>query len=215
VDSRADADAVAEHVKRSEMLELVGVFRPSAREWAEYCGSGQPSLPSGNVAAITKATIHPGKGLDVVRVGDTIDAVTKAFGEPWKRTDQRRMNWLNYRHTHSMDFLVDARTKRVTEIRFNKGFAGALSNGLKIGSSLDEVLAAFGGASKTVDATRDETHGCKHGRNRVLYRQRGSRLGAVTAYKFIDGKQGVLFWFDRGEKVTQIVVFRAKGTNAK
>ena len=78
----------------------------------------------------------------------------------------------------------------------------------------DEVLAAFGGASKTVDATRDETHGSKHGTELVLYRQRG-RLGApVNAYKFVDGGQGVLFWFDHGKKVTQIVVFGAKRTRA-
>jgi len=216
VDSKADADTVAEHVKQSERLEFEKVLKPSAEEWGQYLTLlGQPSLRSGGVAAITKAKIHPGRGLDVIHVGDTIDAVTKAFGEPWERTDQKHLVWLDYRRPYSMDFLVDARTQRVTEIRFNKGFAGALANGLKIGSSLDDVLAASGGAFKTVDATRDETHGCKHGRNRVLYRQRGSRLGAVTAYKFVDGGQGVLFWFDRGEKVTQIVVFRAKGTKAK
>ena len=33
------------------------------------------------------------------------------------------MTWLDYRRPYSMDFLVDARTKRITEIRFNKAFA--------------------------------------------------------------------------------------------
>ena len=52
-------------------------------------------------------------------------------------------------------------------------------------------------------------HGVQLGSDRVLYKQ--IREGELSSYKFYDRKRGILYWFDRDKKATQIVVFRPHG----
>ena len=58
----------------------------------------------------------------------------------------------------------------------------------------------------TVGANRTATSANLYGSDRVLYQQLDPD-GKITAYKFIDEGEGVLFWFDENEVTIQIVVF--------
>ncbi len=74
---------------------------------------------------------------------------------------------------------------KVREIRFNKGFNGATSKGIRIGSTEQELIAAYGEPEQTVPRT-------------------------ATAKKLIyPSKLGMLFWLSDGI-VTQIVVYSDK-----
>lgn len=153
-------------------------------------------------------TIIEGMGLSTIRIGDSSGKIIDEFGEPDETVNMGTDIWLDYRTKNGMDFLLDGRWDMIIEIRFNDGFQGGLGNGIKIGSDLDEVLNKSGGAEKTVTANLTETQGVTLGADRVLYEAKEN--GTTVAYKFIDVKKGVLFWFDTGEKVTQIVVFEPR-----
>lgn len=161
-----------------------------------------PGAPIG----LEDKTILPGEGLDQIQVGDDLDRIEEVLGEPEQEVKTDYTIWVVYKNEYGLDFLLDKSTKTIIEIRFNSGFDGALENGIIIGTSLDEVLNATGGPKKTVQANLTETHGVLLGSDKVLYEQIFD--GNVTAYKFIDAENGILFWFDVDKMVTQIVVFR-------
>jgi len=151
-------------------------------------------------------TIIPGKGLEVIQVGDDLDEVKDVFGEPEYIVDSNELIWVSYRYEKGIDFLISNTTDKIVEIRFNSGFNGALANEISIGSILDDLLNESGGAKNTVQANLTETTNVLLGSDRVLYEQ--IYKGNLTAYKFVDAKKGILYWFDLDKTVTQIVVFR-------
>jgi hypothetical protein len=79
-----------------------------------------------------------------------------------------------------MDWLVKSGV--IVEIRFSRGFAGATARGIRIGSTKEELLAAYGEPSQSTPTTMAE--------------------------KLEYAKAGVLFWVTQG-KVNQIVVLGA------
>jgi serine/threonine protein kinase len=79
-----------------------------------------------------------------------------------------------------LDCLV--RSGVIVEIRFSQGFAGATARGIRIGSTKEKLLAAYGEPSQSTPTTMAE--------------------------KLEYAKAGVLFWVTQG-KVNQIVVFGA------
>ncbi|MCK5560363.1 MAG: hypothetical protein KAJ51_07200 [Thermoplasmata archaeon] len=163
-------------------------------------------LYQGAPIGLEDKTILPGKGLDQIQLGDDLDRIEEVLGESEERVDSDTTLWVVYKKEYGLDFLLIKSTKTIIEIRFNPGFDGALENGITIGTSLDEVLNITGGAKKTVQTNLTETHGVLLGSDKVLYEQIID--GNVTAYKFIDAENGILFWFDVDKMVTQIVVFR-------
>lgn len=167
------------------------------------------SASAGSVTFSPKVsyTIYPGKGLDIIHIGDSAERVEAVFGKAPATEDGEGTRWLNYRKAIGIDFLMNKHEDKVVEIRFNEGFKAALLNGIKLGDSLDTVLAKSGGAKKTVDAKKDQADTRAMGDNRVLYKT--SAYGVVQAYKFIDGTRGVLYWFGANKKLTQIVVFHS------
>ncbi|MFA6104196.1 MAG: hypothetical protein WCV67_14360 [Victivallaceae bacterium] len=75
---------------------------------------------------------------------------------------------------------------KVREVRFNKGFNGATGKGIRIGSTEQELIAAYGNPEQTVTRT-------------------------ATSKKLIyPSKLGMLFWLADGQ-VIQIVVYSDKG----
>ena len=167
----------------------------------------QPSTPP----AAGGNTILPGVGLEIIQVDDPIGKIQQVFGEPDERTESQKEGiWISYRPSLGIDFWAPMRTKRIQEIRFNKGFEGRMPDGIHIGSTLQEVLAASGGALKTVTVSRSELDAHKAGEDRVLYRVRaGGLLGflGLSGYEFVDAKRGMLYWFDKGGKAIQIVTY--------
>ena len=154
----------------------------------------------------SKLPILPGEGTKAFTVKDTGSHLRKILGQP----DQVRVSgadkvMLDYRQTHGVDFLVDLLSDKILEIRFNRGYKGETPQGITLRDSLDKVLSASGGARETVEATGPQTHSVLLGKDRVLYKQRNK--GKVLAYKFMDGRHGILYWFDKEKKVMQIVVF--------
>ncbi len=150
--------------------------------------------------------IYMGKGLNRISVGDTADDVQDEFGTPDSTVEGEGTIWMNYRVKTGIDFLILSATGKVVEMRFNEGFQGSLENGIEIGSTLELVLGKMGGAKMTVGANRTATHANLYGSDRVLYQQLDPD-GNITAYKFIDEGEGVLFWCDENGVTIQIVVF--------
>lgn len=153
--------------------------------------------------------IYPGIGLKNIQVGDTLDKIIEVYGEPEDSAEGSNTIGLSYREKKGMNFLLRKESEKIIEIRFNSGFDGQLENGLKIGSELDEVLNKSFGALKTVQANVNETQLTLNGTDKVLYEQIID--GNINAYKFIDAKKGILYWFDTDKKVSQIVVYKPFG----
>jgi len=151
-------------------------------------------------------TMFAGTGLDSIKLGEDMDDIQDLYGEPEVRDDSENVIWLSYRNKEGLDFLVSKQTDKIIEIRFNQGFDGSCEDGLKIGSSLEEVLDKRGDAKEIVKANQTEASGVVFGTDKVLYEIIDDD-GDTVSYKFIDGKDGILFWFDSREKITQIVVF--------
>lgn len=152
--------------------------------------------------------IYPGKGLINIQIGDDLDKIKEEFGEPEEIVDANKNTWVSYNKKLGIDFLLNKTTTKIKEIRFNTGFTGQLENGISLNSNLNDVLNGSGGAQTTVQVNYSEYQQTSDGYDRVLY-ELIDENNIVTNCKFIDSKQGILYWFDTDKKVTQIVVFRA------
>ncbi len=161
---------------------------------------------NGNEGKIqTDTTIYPGIGLKNIQIGDGYDKIIDIYGEPENKVVGTNTIGLSYNEQNGMDFLLRKETEKIIEIRFNLGYEGTLENGIKIGSDLEEVLNKSSGVIKTIQANVTETQFTLNGTDRVLYEEIID--GDVVAYKFVDAKRGILYWFNKDKKVTQIVVF--------
>mgnify|MGYP006297097205 FL=1 len=150
--------------------------------------------------------IYPGIGIKTVRIGDPIGIVYDEFGDPVNEIETGETIWLNYRDPHGIDFLISNYTNRVLEIRFQEGYAGELKGGVSIGDTLEDGFDAVSNPEEIRDTNYSQTHESVYGGDRILYRQIGEG-GNITAYKYIDQENGVVFWADESESITQIVVF--------
>ena len=90
-------------------------------------------------------------------------------------------DWLKWAHKH-VDCSFHPGSLTVSEVRFNPGFNGALTNGIKLGSSGGAMLKLYGEP--------------EHGKERP---------NGARQYEF--STKGILFWTYQG-KITQIVVFK-------
>jgi len=154
----------------------------------------------------SKVNIKEGIGLDYVQIRDGLDKIIDLYGEPEIRMEENDTIWLAYREKANIDFLFEDANQTLIEIRFNEGFEGALTNGIRVGSSKEEVLNLSGGANKTVQISANDTLNLSHGSNKVLYEIVDGGNNTV-AYKYIDAIRGILYWFDIDGISTQIVVF--------
>jgi len=143
--------------------------------------------------------------LRLMQTGDMQNKTIGFFGEPEKEVVTDNTIWMVYHELAGIDFLLDNETKEIIEIRFNEGFDWATINQISIGSSLMDVLNASGGAKKTVKASSLARKNRIYGVDRVLYEQTDGD-NKTTSYMFINAPEGILFWLDVNETVTQIVV---------
>lgn len=126
------------------------------------------------------APVVEGVGWGAFRVGATRDEITKAVGPPEANPDPK-IQWVRWLSQHHIDCLF-APKGGALEVRFNAGFAGELSSGIKIGSPEKDVLDRYGMPDRVV---RNEQA------KMVEYDERG-----------------VLMWLSQG-KVTDFTVFKA------
>jgi beta-lactamase regulating signal transducer with metallopeptidase domain len=167
--------------------------------------------PTGT-SALKTAIVYPGKGMDVIELGDSKEKIKKVFGPAGQEVaNEDGSIWMEYRKQYGLDFFIDSRTQKISEIRLNQGFTGKIENGVQIGDPLEKVLQASGGALKTVNVTKDDERLYKYGDDRVLYHV---TEGAPECYKFIDGQKGMLYWLGKDKKLTQAVVIAPKSKEA-
>jgi beta-lactamase regulating signal transducer with metallopeptidase domain len=170
-------------------------------------GSLQPEVN------VDDTTIYPGVGLQNVHPGDSRSDVKKGLGEPSsERTFPNGGHTLIY-EPRAMDCFL--RDDTVREIHFNQGYQGSTTNGIRIGSSLDEVLKTCGGANKTVEGGQEKRNGAPNGGDHVLYKIKDDHSGQLTAYRFFDEKEGMLYWLNASGYVSQIVVYRPQNVEIK
>jgi hypothetical protein len=156
-------------------------------------------------AGARKIVVYPGVGIDAVRFGDGGDRIRAVFGEPDQvRTYPTGTNMFAYRAL-AVDFTTHGERQIVTEIHCNPGFKGATIHGIALGDSIDRIVQVSGGALKTVEASRDETHNSAFGGDRVLYKEMVD--GRIDRLKFADSTHGIHYWCDVAGRLTQIIVY--------
>jgi len=121
--------------------------------------------------------IIEGVGLPNFRIGDSKEQLVEALGAPDDASTDTWLQWKNH-HVHA---LIDEHIGAL-ELRFDIGFSGRTSEGIKTGSSEKEILAAYG----TPENTKT-----KNGAKRLEW-----------------SSQGILVWLRPVKGVHQIVVFR-------
>jgi hypothetical protein len=171
---------------------------------AERAALRRPALTTAAPAAAPAApagagtdTVVEGVGWGAAKIGATKQEVIAAFGA----SQDTQSYWLNYRRSLGVDVFY-GQGDRAVEIRFNPGFRGRLQSGITIGSTLQQVVAAYGQPVRTERVPQGAQNLFD---NRVLYR-------TPTASKLMYSDRGVLFWFDGRDRVSQFVVSQAVGS---
>jgi len=133
----------------------------------------------------TEDVVVEGVGWRGFHVGATREELVKTYGEPESNPDPQ-IQWLKWTTKHHVDCLIDNQ-RGAFEIRFNKGFSLALASGVKIDSSEEDVLSAYGAPDRVVNQSQSK----------------------MLEYD----KRGVLMWITDG-KVVQFTIFKPRGTAA-
>lgn len=151
-------------------------------------------------------TIRPGKGLDLVAIGDSVKKVESVLGTPAKKHDLEHI----YRYAYDsvgIELIVPKQSECVAEMAFDRGFRGRLEQGLGMGSSLDDVAAKTGGIKQRIDATAEGDDARLAGGDRVLYSRKPGKEPFV--YELTDVPHGINYRFDGDKKLVQVVVYPA------
>jgi len=133
------------------------------------------SVPSGQYQ------IAEGKGWNGFKLGATREELIKALGQPDSDSDNR---WMKWEQTHVHCLLDDAHG--AFELRFDEGFPGLTTAGIKIGSPLKDALAAYGEPS--------------------------SQENVGSAKKLLWSSKGILIWFQE-DRTAQIVLVQKTEQN--
>lgn len=112
----------------------------------------EPHLPLANGAA---PIVTEGVGWGGFQVGATRDAIAKVVGPPEANPNPQSI-WVRWISKYHIDCIFDMRSGGANEIRFNKGFPGTLTSGIKIGSSEQEVVAAYGKPGSVVNRPKSK-----------------------------------------------------------
>jgi protocatechuate 3,4-dioxygenase beta subunit len=181
------------------IIDEVFTFSPggefvSAKKLSKSPAATRPGSSQADQAEEGKATVvREGAGYGKLQLGMTRLEALDLLGPPDGPEDPGRI-LLNYRKSRGIDVHFSGGT--ANEIRFNKGFLQPLSRGPHIDSTKQEVFAVYGEPT-AVKQTGEAAY-----EDRVLYQL------PHGASKIAYGGDGVLFWFDLNDKVSQFVVFR-------
>lgn len=150
--------------------------------------------------------IIPGEGMKDIKIGDTTQEVLEQYGEPEDVVMNNYTIWWSYRSETGLDFLFSNITGLIIEIRFNEGYRGKLEGGIGLGSGLEEVLSHHNGAMTIISVSYVLPEPGEREKNRVLYNVLGEE-DLVQYRVFYDDNMGIMYWFNMGDIVTQIVVY--------
>lgn len=126
--------------------------------------------------------IVEGVGWRSFKVGATRDELIEALGMPIELWGENWLQWKWMTKQGLIHCLID-NNRGAFELRFDEGFKGRTTAGIGPGTSLKKALAAYGEPSSRVDKEKE------------------------AAKKLVWSSKGILIW-SRGNKVTQIVVFK-------
>lgn len=168
------------------------------------------SFGDGNSDRMEKGKIYLGKGILEIQIENSINNVYTEFGDPDTRVDTESTIWLVYWDDYGMDILISNYSKKVIEIRFNEAFPGEMEDGITVGDDLNIAFDVISRPKEIFDGNYSVTHQSLYGDDRVLYRQIGDD-GNVSAYKYSDNRNGVIFWADENQIITQIVIIKPVG----
>lgn len=137
---------VAAHIEYKQQLErLLAAARNSRDQNSIPYYTSEIELVQQQIDAKTVKVIE-GFGSGAFRLGATRDDLIKALGTP---DNDPRSSWLKW-DSKGIHCIMDDRIG-ATELRFERGFRGRISENMKIGSSEKEVQEALGEPSKVTD----------------------------------------------------------------
>lgn len=129
-------------------------------------------------------TIQEGAGCGPFKTGASRKQLIAQLGHPDPNSTDTWLRW----QRHHINALVD-NERGAIELRFNPGFAGSTSKGIRIGSSAADLQAAYGEPNHITD---------KDGRKKLIWPQ-----------------LGILTWLSTENTVTQIVIFKPHSPKAQ
>jgi len=143
--------------------------------------------------------VKPGKGISAVSIGDKQEDVKKKLGDYEKDS---KPNWWIYRKKLGIDVLFGGRhADEVIEVRFNEKYRNKLDTGIGIGSKMKDVFKKYGDPLLKVRYTEQGAMV----NDRHLYHVVKEK---ADTWKICYNKKGVLFWFDKRQRVKQFVVYK-------
>jgi beta-lactamase regulating signal transducer with metallopeptidase domain len=104
------------------------------------------SPPASPKAEPNSQVVVEGVGWEGFKVGATREEMIKTYGEPEPTAGSRRTHWTSRHHVDCF-FGNDG---RAVDVQFTEGFKLPLASGIKIGSSEQEVLSAYGAPDSVV-----------------------------------------------------------------
>ena len=140
-----------------------------------------------------------GVGFGNVVLGKTPEEIIKVLGKP-DEDIKGQHRWLKYRKTLGIDVIFPGGIAK--EIRFNKGFKDEKSfthktkDDIGIGTDLADVIKIYGKPKSTKEVKKNNSLFD----NKVLYKLK-------SGSKIIYRERGILFWFDKQDKLAQFVIF--------
>jgi beta-lactamase regulating signal transducer with metallopeptidase domain len=170
--------AELEH-RLDEMQAASRQLTPEQRQGRARTGSAAANpLPgiTGTPARSGQYQIAEGNGWNGFKLGATREELIQALGQPDSDSDNR---WMKWKQAHVHCLVDDARG--AFELRFDEGFQGPTTAGIRIGSPLNDALAAYGEPS--------------------------SQKNVGSARKLLWDSKGILIWFHE-DRAAQIVVFQ-------
>lgn len=112
--------------------------------------------------------VTEGVGWDAFRIGATLDELVEQVGSP---TPNRQTRWVEWTSPQPVACLMDS-ARGAFEVRFNNRFGLPLASGIRVGSSENEVVSAYGAPDRRENRYPEGSHS----EEMFQYSQRGVRL---------------------------------------
>jgi len=143
-DSYGEVSAIPQKKPRRQWLIIILILVLTSLGTTVYLKlKPEKKLPESLTSNPSVTTpIIEGIGWGDYLLGKTRTELIEALGEPQANTPEWMMRW----NAHPFVYVALSEAGTCRDVRFNRGFKGKTAAGIEIGSSFEEILAAYGDA---------------------------------------------------------------------